>query len=106
MVKKLKDEAVSTHELSLPEWKQLVQLVRNCLDAPLQVSKTPLLLREIAWSFLAGEAQWDFAKTLASESPHAVRLAFFVVSYLCKAGKLPTEFDEKISSVLMAIQNV
>jgi hypothetical protein len=93
-------------ELALPEWNQFVQLVRNCLDAPTEVSRVPLLVREVAWSFLSPSPNLAFAEALAAASPQAARLAILGVEYVCRAAKLPPEFQATFSQLLLRIQRV
>jgi hypothetical protein len=97
-------DAQSHRELTLPNWDQFLQLVRHCLDAPAEVSKSPLLVRELAWSYLSGGDNLDFAKVLAAESPQAAKLSLLGAEYLCRATKLPPEFGANISRVLLDIQ--
>jgi len=97
-------DAHSHRELTLPNWDQFLQLIRHCLDAPVEVSKSPLLVRELAWSYLSGEDNLDFAKILAAESPQAAKLSLLGAEYLCRAAKLPSEFGTNLSKVLLDIQ--
>ncbi|HYR08306.1 MAG TPA: hypothetical protein VEQ60_11075, partial [Longimicrobium sp.] len=90
--------------LSLPEWSRFVQLVRQALDAPYEILRSPLIVREAAWSFLADDRSPDFLRTLATESPQAARLAVLGVDYLCRASKLPPEFLSRITSILLEAQ--
>lgn len=91
-------------ELALPEWDLFLQLIRNCLEAPVEVSKSPLLLREMAWSYLAETADLQFLRTLALESPQGAKLSLLGAEYVCKAARLPPEFASKLSSLLLGIQ--
>lgn len=91
-------------ELSLPEWDEFVQLVRQLLDAPFEVNRTPLIIREIAWAYMAGIADSDFSKELASLFPQAARFAVLGVDYICKATRLPPEFQKILNDRLLAIQ--
>lgn len=91
--------------LRLPEWDRFIQLVRHCLDAPVAVLQVPLILREVAWSFI-GNKQSSFSRLLASKSPQAAKLAIIGTEYLCRAAGLPPEFNEIVGAELLAIQTV
>lgn len=96
-------------DLQLPEWDRFVELVRQLLDAPLEVSRAPLLLREVAWSALGtGTGKSDgvtqFARVLAGASPQGARFAVLVLDYLCRAARLPREFNDTITARLLAAQ--
>jgi hypothetical protein len=93
-------------DLSLPEWDRFVQLVRETLEAPRELANTPLLLREMAWTYLSDEGRFVFAETLAAESPFAAKYALMAVEYLCRASKLPRDFSDILSSQLLALQKV
>jgi hypothetical protein len=90
-------------DLSLPEWERFLQLVRQCLDAPFQLQRVPLILREIGFSVLRGDAMRGFAKTLCSESPQGARFAILIPTYLGKAAKLPPEFVEITDKMLLPL---
>ncbi|MGH7333786.1 MAG: hypothetical protein ACREKS_13805 [Candidatus Rokuibacteriota bacterium] len=95
--------------LSLPEWDRFVQLVRQMLDAPLEVSRAPLLLREIAWGALShgpGEREGvtSFARRLAEASPQGARFAVLGLDYLYRAARLPREFGHTLTSRLLEAQ--
>jgi len=79
-------------DLSLPEWERFLQLVRQCLDAPVELQHAPLILREVGFSVLRGDTTMVFAKTLCSRSPQGARFAVLIASYLGKAAKLPPDF--------------
>lgn len=96
-------------DLRLPEWDRFVELVRQLLDAPLQVGHAPLILREIAWAALdAGTGKSDgitaFARTLAASSPQGARFAVLALGYLLRAARLPREFNDVITGRLLAAQ--
>lgn len=91
--------------LAPPKWDKFLELVRSCLETPIETAKAPLLLREIAFSKLTLVNELKFAETLAKESPHAARLAISGIDYLCKAAQLPPEFDERFVNILMEIQS-
>ena len=39
-------------DLGLPEWPRLIKLVRQLLDAPVDVSRSPLIVRELSLSYM------------------------------------------------------
>ncbi len=90
-------------DLSLPEWDRFLQLVRQCLDAPFEIQRTPLILRETAFSILAGDKANELAKTLCRESPQGARFALLVPTYLSRAAKLPPEFAKTADEVLLPL---
>lgn len=90
--------------LSLPEWDMFVQTVRQALDSPVELNRTPLIIREIAWSILAETGDREFAKQLSSRFPQGARFAVLGLDYVCKAAKLPPEFRTILTTELMAIQ--
>ena len=53
MLKESKGGEISDSDLALPEWMRFLQLVRQLLDAPTEVARTPLILREVAFKYLA-----------------------------------------------------
>jgi hypothetical protein len=91
-------------ELSLPEWSRFVQLVRQALDAPYELLRAPLILREVGWSCLSPGESGSFLRTLCSESPQAARLAVLGIDYLCRASKFPPEFMSDLTQKLMDAQ--
>ncbi|HEY0016384.1 MAG TPA: hypothetical protein VGC13_08700 [Longimicrobium sp.] len=91
-------------DLSLPEWNRFVQLVRQALDAPYELLRSPLIVREAAWSILDHNDSPKFLRTLAAESPQGVRLAVLGIDYLCRASKLPPEFMSRLANLLMEAQ--
>lgn len=97
-------ESQSHKDLTWPDWDHFLQLIRHCLDAPAEVPKSPLLIRELAWSYLNGSPNLDFAKVLAAESPQAAKLSILGIEYVCRAAKLPPEFSSNLSKVLLDIQ--
>lgn len=92
--------------LSLPEWDRFLQLVRQLLDAPAEVQKVPLILREIGFSLLNGDASYDFARILCSESPQAAKFALLIPNYLFRAAKLPPEFGKIVDDVVLGLQPI
>jgi hypothetical protein len=90
-------------DLALPEWERFLQLCRQLLDAPIEAQKTPLILREIAFSSFAKSTDRWFAKLLCVESPQAAKFALLVPTYLAKATKLPPEFISKADEMLLPL---
>jgi hypothetical protein len=90
-------------DLSLPEWDRFLQLVRQCLDAPFELQRAPLILREAGFSTLRPGDGREFAKTLCAESPQGARFALLVPTYLGKAAKLPPEFAKIADEILLPL---
>lgn len=91
-------------DLSLPEWNRFVQLVRQALDAPYELLRSPLIVREVAWSLLSEDKSSSFVRTLTMESPQGARLAVLGIEYLCRASKLPPEFMSQLTHALLEAQ--
>ena len=96
-------------DLSLPEWSRFVELVRQMLDAPIEVNRSPLLMREIGWSALGGvreiaDGVSSFSRDLALASPQGARFAVLGLTYLCRAAALPREFIDTLGGRLLAAQ--
>ncbi|MGA2261915.1 MAG: hypothetical protein ABSH28_10795 [Acidobacteriota bacterium] len=91
-------------DLSLPEWDRFVQFVRETLESPIELSRAPLILREVAWAHLSTAPDYGFASTLAAESPRSAKYALLGTEYLCRATKLPPEFGTQIADRLLAVQ--
>ena len=94
----------NSSDLSLPEWDQFTEFVRQTLDAPYEVNKAPILIREIGWCILANSLQREFAKKLATNYPQGARLAIMGIEYFTKAAKLPPEFSQILTSELLSVQ--
>src|SRR5690606_8495706 len=69
-------------DLSLPEWERFLQLARQLLDAPIEVQRVPLILREVAFSVLQDDRNFSFAKTLCSETHQGARFAVLIANYM------------------------
>ncbi len=96
-------------DLSLPEWSRFVELVRQMLDAPIEVNRSPLLMREIGWAALGGvreisDGVSSFSQDLALASPQGARFAVLGLTYLCRAAILPRDFIDAIGGRLLAAQ--
>ncbi len=100
---KVKLSEQMTSDLSLPEWERFLQLVRQCLDAPFQLQRTPLILREVGFAALCGDTTREFAKVLCSESPQGARFALLVPTYLGRAARLPPEFIKSADNMLLPL---
>jgi hypothetical protein len=100
---KAKTPDLKPPDLSLPEWERFLQLVRQCLDAPFELQRSPLILREVGFSALRGDAARVFAKALCSESPQGARFALLIPSYLGKAVMLPPEFTKIADAILLPL---
>lgn len=90
-----------TSDLSLPDWDRFIQLVRQLLDAPMDVQRAPLILREAGFSLLCQDKSFNFLRTLCSESAHGGKFAILIPNYLCKAAKLPPEFGQIADNTLL-----
>lgn len=93
--------SVTGVSLALPAWEAFIKLVRQLLDAPNEVARVPLILREIAFAELVGSSDLQFCKTLCQESPQAARFSLLIVDYLFKAVRLPPQFLEKVTATLL-----
>lgn len=100
LLKQHEESKDKIEELSLPEWQRLIKLIRQLLDAPLDVARTPLILREIGFSRLRREDR-SFACTLCKESPQAASFAVLIIGYLFKASKLPGEFRSSVEEEIL-----
>jgi hypothetical protein len=103
MLKQCKGSEVADSDLTLPEWARFIQLVRQVLDAPIEVARTPSILREVGFKYLASSNDSTYAKELCAQSPQAGRFAVLSINYLFKAAKLPPEFLEKGESMLLQL---
>ena len=92
-------------ELSLPEWERFIKLVRQLLDAPVDVARVPLILREIGFARIRDPVDRDFAKILCRESPQAARFAVLIVGYLFKAARLPDDFRRNVETEILGFMS-
>lgn len=92
--------------LALPEWDRFLTLVRQLLDAPVEVQRSPLILREAGFSLLASDSEMLFARKLCNESPQGARFALLIADYLAKAARLPPEFGKNSDNYLLPLQPV
>jgi hypothetical protein len=91
-------------DLSLPEWERFLQLARQLLDAPTEVQRVPLILREVGFSFLSDKPSFSFAQELCQETAQGARFALMIADYLCRATKLPPEFIKIADDTLLPLQ--
>ncbi|MBD1877154.1 hypothetical protein H6F75_27095 [Nodosilinea sp. FACHB-131] len=88
-------------DLEISEWPLFLELVRKLLDSPTDIFKCCFPIREISFRNLASkDPKKDIylAKSIAENT----RIRQFLTSqarYLVRATKLPTEFEEMLSSV-------
>lgn len=105
LMAKTPDEPVSS--LTLPEWPRFIQLVRACMDYPLELSTVPIILKELAFLNLQEQTMLDdsyqFIRTLVANNPQAAKCAILAMDYIAKASKLPPEFSA-ISAQIMKLQ--
>lgn len=99
---KVRTGSVAGVSLALPAWDSFVKLIRQLLDAPNEIAKVPLILRELAFSELVGSSDLHFCKLLCQESPQAARFSILIIDYLFKAVRLPPQFLESAQSKLLA----
>jgi len=92
-------------DLKPPEWNKFIQLTRHILDDPLESLKAPVLLREIAMAYLSNQQDLSFAKELIKTHPQTAKFALLSVEYLTRASGLPTDFEKKITNLLLQIQS-
>ena len=90
-------------DLGLPERPRLIKLVRQLLDAPVDVSRSPLIVRELSFSYINGSTDRAFARTLCQECPQAGRFAVLIVGYLFRAARLPGEFQASVENALLKL---
>lgn len=92
--------------LTLPEWDRFLQLARHGLDSPIELPHAALILRELAWSFLAEKPSLSFAAILSRENRQAAKMALLGAEYICYAGKLPPEFGAIATKTLLDLQQL
>jgi hypothetical protein len=102
MVRAKGGDPATAPDLTPPHWDQFVQFVRQCLDSPFEANRSPLILKEKGWIYLAAEKGSDgFLKTLVAESPQGAKLAILGAEYLYRTAKLPPEFASRLTSDLL-----
>ena len=106
MAKTPEDPAAS---LTLLEWPRFIQLVRACMDCPLELSTVPIILKELAFQYLPEQTLLEdsdhFIKTLVTNNPQAAKCSILIMDYISKSAKLPSEFSA-ISVQIMKLQRI
>ena len=92
-------------ELSLPEWERFIKLVRQLLDAPVDIARVPLILREVGFACIRNPVDYVFAKTLCREAPQAARFAILIVGYLFRAARLPDDFRKNVEAEILGFMS-
>jgi hypothetical protein len=87
--------------LELPNWNEFVQLVRHLIDQPRAAFYTPWFLRQLAMDIFRRQTPLT---DVTPQDAVPLKQAMLIVSYLCKAGELPREFDAVISGELVRVQ--
>ena len=105
MLNKQKDLGTYDDDLSLPEWPRLIKLIRQLLDAPTDISHSPLILRELALSYINNSSDLMYAKSLCQECPQGGRFSVLIIGYLFRAAKLPDEFRSLAENSLLPLLN-
>ncbi len=95
-------EVNATTALELPEWNVFVQLIRSVLDNPAAGLQVPRLLRQMATELLHGD---DVLVGMTANELMALKYSMLLVSYVCRAGRLPAEFERSLVGKLVAIQS-
>lgn len=88
--------------LALPEWNSFLQLVRNLLERPSSAFALPWILRRLALDIGKGS---EPLKSVCVTDLLAVKFAMLTISYLCKACRLPGEFEKELISKLVSVQS-
>ena len=106
LIAKTPEEPVAA--LTLPEWSNFIQLVRACMDCPLELSIVPIILKELAFQHLQEQLSLDdsnqFIKKLVLENPQASKCAILIVDYIVRAARIPVEFANEASAYIMRLQ--
>lgn len=103
LLKERKSSESGNDNLSLPEWEMFIRLIRQLLDAPIDLTRTPLILREVGFSYLLSSSDYNYAKKLCEQFPQGGRFAVLIVGYLCRAAKLSPEFQVNCEKILMSL---
>src|SRR5438128_325107 len=89
--------------LELPEWNSFLQLVRSLLDQPGKAFELPWLLRQYAIDVFRGRT---LEPRVGRSDLVTLKQAMLVLGYICKAARVPREFEETLSSQLIRLQSV
>ena len=103
LLKEQKGTSDVREDLSLPEWQRFMKLIRQLLDAPLEVARVPLILREVGLNHIKSPAELSFARTLCQESPQAAGFAVLIAGYLFRASRLPDEFRLNMETEILGL---
>ena len=103
LVKRQVGSDASDDELSLPEWERFIKLVRQLLDAPVDVARVPLILREVGFGRISGAEKGEFARVLCQEAPQAARFSILIIGYLFRAGGLPDDFRRSVETEIIGL---
>lgn len=93
-------------DLSLPEWEDFLQLVRQCLEEPYATKDIPLFMRELAFKTIAISKHKDsencyLSKKLISKNEQLLKFSILCTKYICKSSKLPSEFEDYITKEIL-----
>lgn len=105
LVKETSQQVTNSTDLTLPNWNGFVQFIRQCLDAPTECARAPLILRELGWAQLSEPHESDLLRNLAMENRQAAKFALLSLEFLCVAANLPPEFRKDVGGQLLAIQS-
>lgn len=96
------------NDLSFHEWSSFVQLIRSCIDKPFSTTLTPLIIKELAFSYLDENSRIyednSYIKLLIKKDSYAVKNAIMIIDYLVKALSIPKEFSDINTNLLMQLQ--
>lgn len=99
-----------TEQLSLPEWPTFVQLVRACLDSPMDTSIVPLIIKELAFQYLIQQVSIsnpkEYLGKMLKSHPQSSKFAVLIIEYLTKAARLPRDFSDYATSQIMKLQRI
>ena len=100
----------SVAPLTLPEWASFIQLVRSCMDSPLELSIASIILKELGFHYLQDQISIDnyspYLKEIIKAHPYAAKCSVLQIDYIVKATKMPMEFSDSLIGDIMKIQRV
>lgn len=88
-------------DLAPPEWLRFTRLLRQLLDDPNAAMRAALILKECAFSLLAGDG--SYLATIARQDGQAVRFAILIADYFARATRVPPEFGERLAHRLLPL---
>lgn len=103
--KKFINSSIQESDLTLPDWKAFIELIRLFLENPMAVNSLPLYLKEIAFSFLTPGIKYNYAKAIASNNRFITTFAIRLSDYLVKASRIPSEFNEILTEKFTEIES-